>query len=87
MFRIHPHALKHGVTEEDIEHALSEDGWVDSMIHPGNPLRIITIGFDCSGALIQVIEADDPDFGRIVINAMRPPQAHVRKYFEQRGRL
>lgn len=81
MVIIHPHAHKHGISDADINYALG-DGWFASMIHPKNPYRKITLGFDSSGSLIQVIEADDQDVGWLVINAMRPPQAHVLRYFE-----
>lgn len=54
MIRVHPSALKHGVTEDDILRAVSNDirrYYLDDDM----PTRELVLGFDSAGRLLELV--------------------------------
>lgn len=72
---IHAHALKHGVSESDIEHA-----WINFVRkrHRGSPHEeeIVVIGCDLQGRLIELV-AKNTSNGTLIYHALRPPTLNV----------
>lgn len=72
---IHKHALKHGVTADDIEHAWNN--FVRKQ-YRGAPREgeIVAIGYDKSGRLIEMVGAVRPQ-GILIFHALEPPTKNV----------
>lgn len=67
--RIHRSAFKHGVERADIEHAL-RNALTSMELNPGeDPARVLAIGPDTSGMLLEIISLALDD--EMVIHAMR----------------
>ncbi len=68
---VHPHALKHGLSEESVRFA-----WQNfvAMQHRRTPNedQIVAIGYDQSGKMIQMIGVFKP-YGTLVYHALTPP--------------
>lgn len=70
-------ARKHGVLDEDMQHALRHP----VRIVPGGG-RDLVVGADRSGRLLEVVILDDdPEHEPIVIHAM-PPRAKFHRYLD-----
>jgi hypothetical protein len=68
--KVHPSALKHGVSPEDVVQAAEWSVWIESLDDDGPPHRELRLGFD-TGARLQetvvlVLEGGD----EMVIHAM-----------------
>ena len=72
---VHPHALKHGLSEEDILFAW---GQFLRQRHRDEPRseQIVAVGVDRQGRFIQMIGGVKP-FGIMVYHAMTPPTENV----------
>jgi hypothetical protein len=68
---IHPHALKHGLTESNIRYAWKN--YVKRMYRQApNQEQIFAIGCDLAGRMIQMVAVDTLD-SVIIYHAMTPP--------------
>ncbi len=81
--RIHSTALKHGVGQEAIEHALRNPRVVVDLDPDGDPPRILAIGPDHSGILLEIIALELSNEG-LVIHAMRLRSAY-RSLLQAKG--
>jgi len=67
---IHRSALKHGVAEEDVRHAIDNAlRWFD-LDRDSDPPKVLAIGPDRSGNLLEVIALELADDRWLVIHAM-----------------
>ncbi len=77
------HALKHGLSPDDIEFA-----WVNycARRYRGAPDEgeIVAVGYDRAGRMIEIVAAMRP-FGTVIFHAMRPPTGKVLKELELLG--
>ena len=68
--KVHPSALKHGVSSEDAIQAAEWSLWIEPLDEGGPPDRELRLGFDTSARLLEtvvlVFESDD----EMVIHAM-----------------
>ena len=67
---IHPAAFKHGIERGAIEHALRHPLVMIGLDPEDDPQRVLTIGPDQSGVLLEVVSLTLED-GSLVIHAMR----------------
>jgi uncharacterized DUF497 family protein len=67
---IHQAAYKHGVDEDSIEHALAHAVAVVDLQPEADPPRVLVIGPDRGGNLLEIIWLDLDD-ERLVIHAMK----------------
>mgnify|MGYP004475551607 CR=1 FL=1 len=72
---IDEHALKHGLTAEEISYAWNNFLKKQYRGAP-NEGEIVAIGYDRKGRAIEIIAADRA-FGVVVFHAMEPPTAKV----------
>ena len=69
--RIHPSARKHGISDEDIEHALRNPIAAYPTEHEERSHRFLVLGPDRAGNFLELVVAvGDGDLG-LVIHAMR----------------
>lgn len=77
MVGVRKSAYKHGATKEDIDHAI-ENALLLSDLNPSTePSRLLIIGPDKRGNLLEVIALDEPNGEISVIHSMK-----MRKQFE-----
>lgn len=70
---IHPHAFKHGLREDEIEHAWSNAFvWLARYREDGN-VDYVLIGPDRQGRLVELIARKHGGDGYLVFHARRPP--------------
>lgn len=67
---IHRSARKHGVVDEDIDHALTHALVVVDLEPDTDPPRVLAIGPDRSANLLEIIWLDFDDEVELVIHAM-----------------
>jgi len=67
---IHRSAFKHGIGEEAIEHALAQPLVVVDLEPDADPPRVLAIGPDQAGNLLEIIWLEFDEEHRIVIHAM-----------------
>lgn len=72
---VHPHALKHGLSEERILEAWSRFFRKRHRKAP-NSDQIVAVGVDAKGRLIQLIGVVKP-FGVMIYHALTPPTENV----------
>ena len=72
---VHPHALKHGLTEKDIRHAWKHFVRRRHRESPRND-QIVAIGHDGEGRAIQMLAVAKP-FGVLLYHALTPPTNNV----------
>lgn len=81
---IEEHALKHGVSQKDIEHA-----WAcfARKQYRGAPKEgeIVLVGYDRKGRLVEIVAAERK-FGIVIFHAMRPPTHNVLRELRIMGR-
>ncbi len=76
LFDIHPHAFKHGISEEDIRHAWSNGfAWARRDRDDGK-VEYVLVGMDTHGRLIELI-ARSSEVGYIAFHALTPPTEKV----------
>jgi len=77
-FAVGPSALRHGVTEEEIIHAI-EFALHEEHIDPESPYRRLRLGPDFAGNLLEVVTlANDDDGCHVVIHAMKARKQYAR---------
>jgi hypothetical protein len=79
VLRIGPTALKHGYSREAISHAYDLYVWEDVIDPDWEPPKILTIGADPAGNLLELIGGEQPNGDHLVWHAMRCQQ----KYLDQ----
>ena len=67
---IHPSALKHGISEEDIIQATSWPLWVD-YLDAKSPARQLRLGFDTQGRLLETVVLVFDSGNELTIHAMK----------------
>ena len=72
---VHPAALRHGVTERDIRHAIEHSLVVEEVGE--DPSRFLVLGPDSAGNLLEVVVLDRVT-GPMVIHAMAMRTAYGR---------
>jgi hypothetical protein len=53
--RIHPSALKHGISREDAIQAAEWSLWIEPLDDDGSPDRELRLGFDTAGRLLETV--------------------------------
>lgn len=66
---IHRSALRHGLTEDDITHAIDNSVAVADLEPDADPPKLLVIGPDLAGNLLEVVLLDLAD-GVLAIHAM-----------------
>ncbi len=67
---IHRSARRHGVSDDDIEHVCAHPLVVVDLEPDADPPKVLAIGPDRSGRLLEVILLDLADDRQLVIHAM-----------------
>jgi hypothetical protein len=67
---IHPSALKHGSTDEDILHVIKHQLVTTDLGDDDTPYRLLTLGPDPAGNILEVILLIFDDDRRMAIHAM-----------------
>lgn len=75
--RVHEAALKHGIARDAIEHAVRHPLAVVDLDPEADPPRVLSIGPDHAGALLEVVSLVLDD-GTLVIHAMRLRPSYSR---------
>lgn len=69
------HALKHGVSEDDIRYAWSN--FVRKRYRGApNEGEVVAVGYDTKGRFLQIVAAERP-YGTVIFHAMQPPTMKV----------
>jgi hypothetical protein len=76
MVFVHPHALKHGLSEEEVAYAW--ENFVKSQQREApDEGQCVRVGYGRSTpSAIQMVGVEKP-FGTLIVHAMAPPQARV----------
>ncbi len=53
--KVHPSALKHGVSSEDAIQAAQWSLWIEPLDDGGSPERELRLGFDTSARLLELV--------------------------------
>lgn len=85
MVLVHGHALKHGLSEEDVRHAW-DYYWIGAVRVPGE--REVRIGPDLSGRGVEMVGALLGSGDWLVYHALTPPSARMLREVDdaRRGR-
>lgn len=81
---IHPSARKHGIPDEDIRHAVKHYMYVAAIDSDGPPWRVLYLGPNRAGNLLEVVTVDRDDDGELVIHAMKK-RRHLRFLLPKKG--
>ena len=68
--KVHPSALKHGVSSEDAIQAAEWSLWIESLDENGPPDRELRLGFDTQGRLLETVVLVFMGGDQMVIHAM-----------------
>lgn len=68
--RVHPSALKHGVSSEDAIQAAEWSLWIEPLDEVGPPDRELRLGFDTSARLLETVVLVFKSDDEMVIHAM-----------------
>jgi hypothetical protein len=68
--KVHPSALKHGVSSEDAIQAAEWSLWIEPLDEGGSPDRELRLGFDTSARLLETVVLVFESGDEIVIHAM-----------------
>ena len=68
--KVHPSALKHGVSSEDAIQAAEWSLWIEPLDEGGSPDRELRLGFDTSARLLETVVLIFEDGDEMVIHAM-----------------
>jgi hypothetical protein len=71
MLRVHPSALKHGCTIEDISHAVDMAVYEDVLDEDNDPPKLFFIGPDAAGNWLEVIGGVVENDDLLIWHAMR----------------
>lgn len=68
--KVHPAALKHGISAADAERAATEPIWIDDL-DDDSPARQLRLGFDTRGRLLEAVVLVFDSGNELVIHAMK----------------
>lgn len=68
--KVHPSALKHGVSAEDATQAAAWSLWIEPLDDGGPPDRELRLGFDTSARLLETVVLVFESGDELVIHAM-----------------
>jgi hypothetical protein len=68
--KVHPSALKHGVSPEDAIQAAEWSAWIEPLDDDGPPYRELRLGFDTRARLLETVVLVLEGGAEIVIHAM-----------------
>ncbi len=68
--KVHPGALKHGVSAEDAIQAAEWSLWIEPLDDDGPPYRQLRLGFDASARLLETVVLVFLSGDEMVIHAM-----------------
>lgn len=68
--RVHPSALKHGVSSEDAIQAAEWPLWIEPLNENGSPDRELRLGFDTRARLLETVVLAFDSGDEMVIHAM-----------------
>ena len=68
--KVHPSALKHGVSSEDAIQAAEWSLWIEPLDENGPPDRELRLGFDTQGRLLETVVLVFMGGDQMVIHAM-----------------
>lgn len=68
--KVHPSALKHGVSAEDAAQAAEWSLWIEPLDDEGPPQRELRLGFDTSARLLETVVLGFTGGEEMVIHAM-----------------
>ena len=68
--RVHPSALKHGVSPEDAIQAAEWSLWIEPLDDGGPPDRELRLGFDTSARLLETVVLVFESGEEMIIHAM-----------------
>jgi hypothetical protein len=68
--KVHPSALKHGVSTDDAIQAAEWSLWIEPLDTDGPPDRELRLGFDTKGRLLETVVLVFPSGDGVVIHAM-----------------
>lgn len=74
---IHRAARKHGISEEDLRHAV-EHSLYAADLDVGRPLRVLYLGPDRAGNLLEVVVVERDDGTELAIHAMK-----MQRHYEE----
>ncbi len=75
---VHPSARRHGATDADIAHAVTHHVYLADLSDQGPPPRVLYLGPDVAGNLLEVVVIERDDGTDLAIHAMR-----MRKQYEE----
>jgi hypothetical protein len=68
--KVHPSALKHGISTEDAIQAAEWSLWIEPLDEDGPPVRELRLGFDSSARLLETVVLVFESGDEMVIHAM-----------------
>ena len=68
--RVHPSALKHGVSEEDAIQAAEWSLWIEPLDDDAQPQRELRLGFDTRARMLETVVLVFDSGDEMVIHAM-----------------
>jgi hypothetical protein len=68
--KVHPSALKHGISGEDAVRAAEWPLWIEPLNDDGPPDRELRLGFDTAGRLLETVVLVFESGDEMVIHAM-----------------
>ena len=75
--KVHPSALKHGVSSEDAIQAAEWSLWIEPLEEDGPPNRELRVGFDARARLLETVVLVFESGDEIVIHAMPARRKYV----------
>lgn len=83
MLEVHPHARKHGLSDEDIR-ASYASGFDGATPQDTEPTRWLMLGFDTAGRLIELVVVELVGGHHLAIHAMPARKSTIRLIREAR---
>jgi hypothetical protein len=75
--KVHPSALKHGVSADDAIQAAEWSLWIEPLDEDGPPNRELRLGFDTGARLLEVVVLIFESGDELVIHAMRARKQYL----------
>jgi len=75
--KVHPSALKHGVSSEDAIQAAEWSLWIEPLDDDGPPVRELRLGFDTKARLLETVDLVVESGEGVVIHALPAPKKYL----------
>ena len=75
--RVHPSALKHGVSAEDAIQSAEWSLWIEPLGDDGPPTRELRLGFDTRALLLETVVLILEGGDEVIIHAMRARKKYL----------